>query len=55
MARDTMATTLRRSIEQLDGITKLLTTRCTDTQESNTCEKPTSHTQIVVGVVVATG
>lgn len=55
MTRDTMATTLRRSIEQLDGFTKLLTTRCTDTQESNTCEKPTSHTHIVVGVVVATG
>ncbi|UKZ46124.1 hypothetical protein TrVGV298_000322 [Trichoderma virens] len=55
MTRETMATAFRRSIEQLDSFTKLLTTRCVDTQENNTCEKPAAHTQIVVAVVVTTG
>ncbi|KAL7945386.1 hypothetical protein V8C42DRAFT_322987 [Trichoderma barbatum] len=56
MVRETMTTTLlRRSIEQLDNFTKLLTTRCVETQQTNTCEKPAAHTQIVVAVVVTTG
>lgn len=54
MARDTIGTMLRRSIEQLDGFTKHLLVRCTDTQESNTCEKPISQSHIIIAVVVTT-
>ncbi|KAM0258670.1 hypothetical protein ACHAQJ_003678 [Trichoderma viride] len=54
MARETIGTLLRRSIEQLDDITKRLMVRCTNTQESNTCEKPISQSHIIIAVVVTT-
>ncbi|TFB04164.1 hypothetical protein CCMA1212_004095 [Trichoderma ghanense] len=46
---------LRRSIEKMDALTHLLTVRCTETQESNTCEKPASQSGILIAVVVTTG
>ncbi|KAL7795302.1 hypothetical protein V8C37DRAFT_37669 [Trichoderma ceciliae] len=58
MARHTMGFTtgsmLRSSIEQLDGITKRLMTRCIDTQDNNTCEKPISQSHIILAVILTT-
>ncbi|KAH8121654.1 hypothetical protein LI328DRAFT_115300 [Trichoderma asperelloides] len=54
MARDMLGSVLRRSTEQLNSITNRLLARCTETQESNTCEKPLSQTHVLIAVIIAT-
>lgn len=46
---------LKRSVESMDAVAHLLSVRCTETQESNTCEKPASQSGILIAVVITTG
>ncbi|KAL6876069.1 hypothetical protein HDV57DRAFT_518979 [Trichoderma longibrachiatum] len=39
----------------MDAVAHLLSVRCTETQESNTCEKPASQSGILIAVVITTG
>jgi hypothetical protein len=55
LVREITGSILRRSIEQLHNATNRLLTRCTETQETNTCEKPLSQTHVLIAVIVATG
>lgn len=55
MAHEMITAALRRSIDNMDALTHLLTVRCTETQESNTCEKPASQSGILIAVVITTG
>lgn len=54
MAREMSKSILSRSINQLHNVANRLLTRCTDTQESNTCEKPLSQTHVLIAVVIST-
>jgi hypothetical protein len=54
MAREISKSILSRSIDQLHSITNRLLTRCTETQETNTCEKPLSQTHVLIAVVIST-
>lgn len=54
MVREMSKSILSRSIDQLHSVANRLITRCTETQESNTCEKPLSQTHILIAVVIST-
>lgn len=54
MARDMSRSILSRSIDQLHSVANRLLARCTETQETNTCEKPLSQTHVLIAVVIST-
>lgn len=54
MAREISRNILSRSIDELHSVTNRLLARCTETQETNTCEKPLSQTHVLIAVVIAT-
>ncbi|KAL6902420.1 hypothetical protein GGI43DRAFT_401814 [Trichoderma evansii] len=54
MVREMSGSILSRSIEQLTSVSNRLLARCTETQESNTCEKPLSQTHVLIAVIIST-
>lgn len=54
MAREISGSILSRSVDQLHSVANRLLARCTETQETNTCEKPLSQTHVLIAVIIAT-